>query len=63
MELPSHLFTAAADIGLACFNIDDTLLNSRGPFHSLLYPAITRLKSKEIKAAIADEAEVVYALN
>ncbi|MCE3252772.1 MAG: hypothetical protein K0Q67_1792 [Cellvibrio sp.] len=63
MELPSHLFTAAADIGLAFFNIDGTLLKSRGQFHSLHYPSIARLKSKEIKTAIADEAEVAYALN
>lgn len=49
----AHLLAAAADIRLAFFDIDGTLLDSHGQIHPQLYPAITRLKSKGIKTAIA----------
>ncbi len=53
MHLPSQLRAAATDIRLAFFDIDGTLLDSRGQIHPDLYTAINRLKSKGIKTAIA----------
>src|SRR6187431_2157083 len=50
---PDAVLSAAADIRLAFFDIDGTLLDSHGQIHPLLYPAIARLKSKGIKTAIA----------
>ena len=47
------LRAAAADIRLAFFDIDGTLLDSRGQIHPQLYSAIAHLKSKGIKTAIA----------
>ncbi|WP_331352478.1 HAD family hydrolase [Cellvibrio sp. UBA7671] len=53
MQPDAHLLTAAADIRLAFFDIDGTLLDSHGQIHPQLYPVIARLKSKGIKTAIA----------
>lgn len=53
MQAGAHLLAAAADIRLAFFDIDGTLLDSHGQIHPLLYPAIARLKNKGIKTAIA----------
>lgn len=53
MQAGVHLLAAAADIRLAFFDIDGTLLDSHGQIHPLLYPAIARLKNKGIKTAIA----------
>ncbi len=53
MQPGVHLLTAAAEIRLAFFDIDGTLLDSHGQIHPQLYVAITRLKSKGIKTAIA----------
>lgn len=53
MQPDAHLLAAAADIRLAFFDIDGTLLDSHGQVHPQLYPAIARLKSKGIKTAIA----------
>lgn len=53
MQSGAHLLTAAAEIRLAFFDIDGTLLDSDGQIHPQLYPAIARLKSKGIKTAIA----------
>lgn len=52
-QLDAHILAAASDIRLAFFDIDGTLLDSQGRIHPQLYPAITRLKSKGIKTAIA----------
>lgn len=49
----AHLLVAAADIRLAFFDIDGTLLDSHGQIHPHLYSAIASLKSKGIKTAIA----------
>lgn len=53
MQAGAHLLAAAADIRLAFFDIDGTLLDSHGQIHPLLCPAIARLKNKGIKTAIA----------
>ena len=53
MPPPDAVLFAAADIRLAFFDIDGTLLDSHGQIHPLLYPAIANLKSKGIKTAIA----------
>lgn len=53
IQLNAHLLVAAADIRLAFFDIDGTLLDSHGQIHPHLYPAIASLKSKGIKTAIA----------
>lgn len=53
MQPGAHLLAAAADIRLAFFDIDGTLLDSQGQIHPYLYSAIASLKSKGIKTAIA----------
>lgn len=53
MSPADHLVSAAADIRLAFFDIDGTLLDSHGKIHPQLPSAIARLKSKGIKTAIA----------
>lgn len=53
MQPSVSLRAAAADIRLAFFDIDGTLLDSRGQIHPQLYSAIAHLKSKGIKTAIA----------
>lgn len=53
MQPGAHLLAAAADIRLAFFDIDGTLLDSHGQIHPHLYSAIANLKSKGIKTAIA----------
>ncbi len=53
MRVPSHLINAAADIRLAFFDIDGTLLDSQGQLRPELFPAINLLKSRGIKTAIA----------
>ncbi len=53
MQPSAGLRAAAADIRLAFFDIDGTLLDSRGQIHPQLYSAIAHLKSKGIKTAIA----------
>jgi len=53
MQAGAHLLAAAADIRLAFFDIDGTLLDSHGQIHPQLYPVIARLKVKGIKTAIA----------
>jgi Cof subfamily protein (haloacid dehalogenase superfamily) len=53
MQPCAHLLAAVADIRLAFFDIDGTLLDSHGQIHPHLYPAIASLKSKGIKTAIA----------
>lgn len=55
MTIPvgAHLLAAAADIRLAFFDIDGTLLDSNGQIRPQLYSAIARLKAKGIKTAIA----------
>lgn len=53
MQPGAHLLAAAADIRLAFFDIDGTLLDSHGQIHPHLYAAIANLKSKGIKTAIA----------
>lgn len=53
MQVGEHLLAAAADIRLAFFDIDGTLLDSHGQIHPQLYATIARLKSKGIKTAIA----------
>lgn len=49
----AHLLAAAAEIRLAFFDIDGTLLDSYGQINPQIYFAIARLKSKGIKTAIA----------
>ncbi|MDO8344235.1 MAG: HAD family hydrolase [Cellvibrio sp.] len=53
MQPGAYLLAAAADIRLAFFDIDGTLLDSHGQIHPHLYAAIASLKSKGIKTAIA----------
>jgi len=53
MRPNAHLLAAATEIRLAFFDIDGTLLDSHGQIHPQLHAAITRLKSKGIKTAIA----------
>lgn len=53
MQPGAHLLAAAAEIRLAFFDIDGTLLDSHGQIHPHLYSAIGTLKSKGIKTAIA----------
>ncbi len=53
MHIPSHLREAAANIRLAFFDIDGTLLDSQGQIKSDLYAAMSLLKQQGIKTAIA----------
>lgn len=53
MLVGENLLAAAADIRLAFFDIDGTLLDSHGQIHPQLFPVIARLKAKGIKTAIA----------
>lgn len=53
MQPPVGVRAAAADIRLAFFDIDGTLLDSNGKIRPQLYSAIAHIKSKGIKTAIA----------
>jgi 5-amino-6-(5-phospho-D-ribitylamino)uracil phosphatase len=53
MQIPSCLRAAAADIRLAFFDIDGTLLDSQGQIKQELYTAIGLLKRRGIRTAIA----------
>lgn len=53
MQPPENLIKAAAAIRLAFFDIDGTLLDSRGQILPDLYPALNLLKQRGIKTAIA----------
>lgn len=53
MQVPSYLREAAAEIRLAFFDIDGTLLHSQGQIKPELYAAIGLLKQRGIKTAIA----------
>lgn len=53
MQPGAHLLAAAANIRLAFFDIDGTLLDSHGQIHPHIYAAIANLKAKGIKTAIA----------
>lgn len=53
MQIPSYLRDTAADVRLAFFDIDGTLLDSQGQIKHELYAAIGLLKQRGIKTAIA----------
>ena len=53
MQPSANLRAAATNIRLAFFDIDGTLLNSRGEIHPQIYSAIALLKSNGVKTAIA----------